>query len=138
MSIEIIYENGKITTINHLNRRYEPVILTDLEREATDIIIDIISKSSINQDFLTLERRTDKYLSYILPEDYDFLRIKVTNRTKWFSIDAWKTFDTTLDDTRFDCVENRNIRHWKFKLNNINDLYSFSDLIISAAQKKIN
>lgn len=138
MSIEIIYDHGKLITKNNLNRRYEPIVLTDFEKEATDIIIDIMNKSKMNPEHLKLERRTDNYLSYILPEDYDFLRIKVTNRTKWFSIDSWKTFDTTSNDSRFNSVENRSIRHWKFKLNNINDLYSFSDLITIAAQKKIN
>lgn len=138
MSIEITYNNGKISVVNTLNKRYKPVILTELEKDAIDVVTDIMKKNNILHDSFALERRTDKYLTCVLCTNYDFIRLKITERTMWFSIDSWNTFDTTSNDERFDCIENRKIRHWKFKLNSINDLYNFEDLIVIAIKKTIS
>ena len=57
MSIEITYNNGKISVVNTLNKRYEPVILTELEKDAIDVVTDIMKKNNILHDSFALERR---------------------------------------------------------------------------------
>lgn len=81
---------------------------------------------------VTLERRSDNYLSLCLKEN-DFLRFKYTDRTKWLSIDT-TYLDLKEDDERFVTQKNKKQRHWKATIDDISMLQAFDELAVLACQ----
>lgn len=133
--IEFVYENGEIKVINHLNRRNEDPKLTDGEIEAIKILYSELNKLGFETKELKEERRALDYIS-IVYENYDFLRIKIGKKSKWISIDmcAANRFNS---DERTSHVKNKNQRHWKFPLNEIEDLKKYIDIISESFKKAI-
>jgi len=81
---------------------------------------------------VTLERRSDNYLSLCLKEN-DFLRFKYTDRTKWLSIDT-TYLNLEEDDERFVVQKNKRQRHWKAMIEDISMLSAFDELAVSACR----
>lgn len=81
---------------------------------------------------VTLERRSDNYLSLCLKEN-DFLRFKYTDRTKWLSIDT-TYLNLEEDDERFVAQKNKRQRHWKAMIEDISMLSAFDELAVSACR----
>lgn len=131
MSIELSYDkDGNIEINNTLSKRYKPVTLSTDEETAVTIILNIISNVGISNDNIHLERGTASYLSVVIFDVYDFCRIKIGQKSKWFSIlmdkDCCKLFS---DDERLSVVSNKNQLHWKIPLSTVNDLNSYADII---------
>mgnify|MGYP002627270009 CR=1 FL=1 len=113
----------------------EKPTLTPLESKALEYIKATFEANGI--DFgkaVRLRRRSQSYLTLISPNDDDFCRIKVGTRSVWFSVDAWMLDEEKTEDSRFDEIKNRNIRHWKVNLNCIEDFATNSDLILATYQ----
>lgn len=110
------------------DKRYEPVTLNDLESQEISAIFNVLSKYDVSQDSISLERRSDDYLSVIAGND-DFLRLKMGVKSKWFSIRITKEF---RQDDRLTNVKNKNQFHWKVAIDSEQDIYLYSDIIYAS------
>lgn len=133
--IDIISKNGEIKVVNHLNRRNEDPNLTTEEIEAIDFFYSELEKIGFDTENLKEQRRALAYIS-IVYKDYDFLRLKIGPKAKWVSIDMWAS-DTFKSDERTNHIKNRNQRHWKFPLNETEDLKKYMDMISDSLRAAI-
>lgn len=116
--------NGKFIYSSATGRHETEVEPTDMEAEALAYIIYEVGEVKLYQ-------RSDAYLTICNEGGNDFCRLKVTDRTKWISIDVPQEF---YDDPRLENVPNKNQRHWKIKLNRIDDIALYSDIIKAASE----
>ena len=130
MPITIEIKDGVPHVYNSYNRRHEPVVSSNFEIEAMQIIEKIITDAGLDFNKIHLERRSDNYLSLVIGEHYDFCRIKVTARTTWFSLDLLGCVSKLSNDVKLSDVKNKNQRHWKIPLNEVDDLINYSDYVI--------
>lgn len=79
-----------------------------------------------------LERRSNDYLTIVAGKNYDFCRVKATARALWLSLDV-AADDRQRDDSRFACINNSGVRHWKFPLSSVADVAAYADLILHSA-----
>lgn len=101
------------------------------EQEAYKFILNLICNQRDCEN-LSLERRSDDYLSIVIGE-YDFLRFKLTDRTKWLSVLIppnlkSKYFDSPL----FKEQKNKNQIQWKSKFNDISELGHYKQVILDS------
>ena len=129
-AIKISFENGNVTVSSSSNFSESPVVFTQAESVAVSIIESALQEIHIPLSEICYQRRSDKYLSVITHEFYDFLRIKVGAHTCWFSVllspNARQKFSS---DPRFSSQKNKRQTHWKILLNSVSDLSSHKDLI---------
>jgi len=83
---------------------------------------------------VVIERRSDDYLSVIC-ENNDFLRFKLTPRTKWLSLnlprDLRKQYES---DDLFAAQKKKSAIHWKATITDASDVGKFKDLIVAACR----
>lgn len=83
---------------------------------------------------VVIERRSDDYLSVVC-ENNDFLRFKLTPRTKWLSInlprDLRKQYES---DDLFAAQKKKSAIHWKAIITDASDVDKFKDLIVAACR----
>ena len=83
---------------------------------------------------VVIERRSDDYLSVVC-ENNDFLRFKLTPRTKWLSLnlprDLRKQYES---DDLFAAQKKKSTIHWKATITDASDVDKFKDLIIAACR----
>lgn len=83
---------------------------------------------------VVVERRSDDYLSVVC-ENNDFLRFKLTPRTKWLSLnlprDLRKQYES---DDLFAAQKKKSAIHWKATITDASDVDKFKDLIIAACR----
>lgn len=101
--------------------------VNEYEAEAITIISELLS----GRGSFHLERRSENYLTLVVGE-YDFCRIKATERTCWMSIDMWCCSDEIRSDKRLDSVKNKNQRHWKIQLLGIYDIRNYADILAAS------
>lgn len=117
-------ENGHVIISSPFDSDGE-IELTDLEKEAVSYIQKFCGE-------IDIDLRSDSYLTICNKSGNDFCRIKVTPRTKWFSLDMSGTgFE---DDQRLESVTNKNQRHWKIKLNSVDELEKYADIIQASSK----
>ena len=119
-----IDENGKFFYESATTRYNTEVEPTAIEAEALKYIIEAAG-------FVKLYRRSDSYLTICNESENDFCRLKATDRAKWFSLDMPKEY---YNDSRLNDVQNKNQRHWKIKLNKIEDIAKYSDIIKASSE----
>lgn len=127
----------EFTFKSSFDKYYKDAELTEYEEEAIEIIKSVFEKENVSFDRISFRRRSVSYLSFIIDnENYkDFCRIKVGSRSVWVSLDMWNEKREELEkDVRFSNVTNKNQRHWKVNLNNIDDFESISELILAVYQ----
>lgn len=117
-----------------LDARFESVNLSNSEILGVSTILDALSKYDVSQESISLERRSDNYLSIIAGDD-DFLRLKMGVNSKWFSIRITKEFK---QDNRLADVTNKNQFHWKVPIDSEQDLYLYSDIIYASYLRAIS
>lgn len=106
--------------------------LTDYEENFFHTLLKALSKS-VDISRIRLEKNSDSYTSicYGTGIAVDFIRFKLTDRTKWMSLSiAEIDYDSNKDNPFFAAQKNKNQRHWKAKLTNIDDFLPYMDLII--------
>lgn len=106
--------------------------LTDYEEDFFRTLLDSLSKN-VDISKIRLEKNSDSYTSVCYGNGIgvDFIRFKLTNRTKWMSLSiAEVDWDSNKDNPFFAAQKNKNQRHWKAKLTNIDDFLPYVDLII--------
>ena len=83
---------------------------------------------------VVIERRSDDYLSVVC-ENNDFLRFKLTPRTKWLSLnlprDLRKQYES---DDLFAAQKKKSAIHWKATITDASDIDKFKDLIVAACR----
>lgn len=128
--ITISFDENGISVCNSMNRRYDPVELSEEERRAIEIIEAAVSSEPNSHDPIHLERRTDKYLTVVVCGVYDFCRVKIGKRSMWVSVSLSPTDrELFLTDARFANELNKNQIHWKIALASVDSLKNCSDLI---------
>lgn len=101
------------------------------ESKALSILEKIFMDENLNFfDKIKLQRRTDKYLTVCNLSGDDFLRLKMGVKSKWFSVDIHRAPADIRKDTRLNDVNNKNQRHWIIKIDSIDDLIKYSDIIL--------
>lgn len=128
--ITIAFNQNGITVSSSINRRYEPVVLSDDEQQAVKIIEESVAYAVDTSEPIHLERRTDNYLTVVVCGVYDFCRVKIGKKSKWVSV-SLSPSDRELffNDTRFSSETNKNKFHWKIALSSVDDLKNCSELI---------
>lgn len=111
----------------------KPLNLTPGEEIALEIVFSALSDIVDEEADLHAERRSDNYFSVVAFEHYDFMRIKIGDRAKWFTVSLSPSDRLELaDDERFSKVKNKNQLHWKVPLNSPEQLNEHFDLIQKA------
>ena len=114
--------------------------LTALECRAVDIIKEAFAKEHLPFDTISIELRSSDYITLVCPNaahsitfNNDFCRFKAGPKSTWISLDVWNC-GNLKDDYRFIPVpvQNRNKRHWKIQLNDVECIKDVTDLIIAA------
>lgn len=124
MSIKITLE-GVTSEFDNYNTDAE---LTVVEEQAIQFVQKEFEKRNIDFECIRFRRRSKDYLTLLAPNDFDFCRIKATERAAWFSVHGLKLPKPIQDDERFNGVK-KSLIHWKVRLNSVADYESNSDLI---------
>ncbi len=83
---------------------------------------------------VVVERRSDDYLSVICGNN-DFLRFKLTPRTKWLSLNLpFEIRDNYKESPLFAAQKKKSAIHWKASLSSLSDVENYKDLIIASCR----
>lgn len=106
-------------------------VLTELEEKAVRYIRDEFVARNIDFECIRFRRRSKDYLTLLAPNDFDFCRIKTTERVTWFTIHGLHLPKSIQDDIRFGDTK-KTLIHWKVKLDNVEDFATNSDLVVES------
>lgn len=129
MKIEISYADGKIQVSNS-SARGIPAELTPLEIEAVGKLLPLVLSEMTIAPFISFDRRSSNYLTVALAEKYDFLRIKRTAKTFWFSVSPAPEDKSNL---LFANVSNKRLLHWKINVTDVNAAELYQEIIYHSA-----
>lgn len=106
--------------------------LTPLEVHFFQSLTELLS-DSIDISKIRLEKRSDNYTSVIYGENNNFLRFKLTPKTKWLSINiTGDDAKNNIDNPLFAAQKNKKQFHWKASINSIDDLPAFKTFIVNS------
>lgn len=129
--MDITIKNSIMAIKMQGDSRNVPADLTPLEQDCIYIGLLKVMTDPVLLQHISFDRRAgDKYLTISFDIDYDFMRLKATSRSLWFSV--WHD-PSDEENPLFDSVENRKQLHWKVKLSSPSDLENFQDIIYRAA-----
>lgn len=111
------------------------VDLSELEQQFVHLALRRVYEDDSLSDKLAIDQRSSNYKTVSCYTDYDFLRFKISPRSLWFSI---VPNPNDKRDQRFDSVKNKRTIHWKIELSSIDDVDSYSDLILNSAFYALN
>ena len=98
---------------------------TDEESDFLARVLPLLPAASV-----IVERRSDDYLS-IVCDNNDFLRFKLTPRTKWLSLNLpFDVRDQYKESPLFAAQKKKTVIHWKGALLSVSDVDKYKDLII--------
>lgn len=107
---------------------HDGVELSGLETDFVRRIARILHDNP-NYRNLTIERRTDNYVSIVIGYN-DFLRFKCSPRAKWISLDLPQHIAAAnIDNPIFAAQKNKGQRHWKASISSLDELDGLSDFI---------
>lgn len=132
MSITIKSENGEVKVIGASNSRTANDF-SESETRAIELIKSAFSERDLPFNEISIERRSQSYLSLVLPNMNDFCRIHAGERSMWISLDMWRCDEELQNNRYFDAVspKNRKKRHWEIPLKSVDEIKDVTDLIIS-------
>lgn len=130
MEINIALKDGKLSIFNQSGRGTSAG-LTEEEKCFINIALKNILNNDAYKNRLSIDRRSQNYVTVSLDENYDFFRFKIGIKSKWFSI--WPAPQDKKDD-RFNVVQKKNLVHWKVPISRIEDTNSYIDLIDRSAK----
>ena len=108
------------------------VSLNSYEKEALKLIYEMLV-SKVDLSAITLKKNSDSYTSIFRGEYNDFVRFKITDRTKWISIRITESDrDLYCNSPLFIAQKNKNQLHWKAKINSVDEIHNFKSLIINS------
>ncbi len=83
---------------------------------------------------VVVERRSDNYLSVVCGNN-DFLRFKLTPRTKWLSLNLPREIRSDYKESPLFASEKKKTAiHWKAALTSLSDVDKYKDLIIASCR----
>lgn len=130
MKIFMEIKDGELSVFNQSGRGISAA-LTEEEKCFINIALKNILNNDAYKNRLSIDRRSQNYVTVSLDENYDFFRFKIGIKSKWFSI--WPAPQDKKDD-RFNVVQKKNIVHWKVPISRIEDTNSYIDLIDRSAK----
>lgn len=128
MSITISAKDGIVSASS--TDTHTPVPLNELNPEestAVHLIFETLGET-VSEAGIHVERRTDKYLSIVAYDVYDFCRLKIGKNVMWMSLSLPPEMKRT-DDLRFEAGQKKNIQHWKIPLQSVSGIEKCCDLI---------
>lgn len=121
-------ENGISISDSYLKE----IDLSAEEKEFTEIVTNFLI-DKIDPSLINLEKRSNSYTTFVYGEYNDFLRFKLTSRTKWFSVRINPSLAKKYEnDSRFSDQTNKKQLHWKVKINSSSDVLNYQDVIIES------
>lgn len=130
MAIESKIDNGDISITSSCDTWNRPAVLTDGESRAVKVVETALAEIGVQASEICYRRRSKDYLSLVVLNEYDFLRIKIGERATWFSVFlSGELQRELLNDPRFARQKNKRQMHWKVQLNSLHDLEADKDLI---------
>ena len=121
-----IDENGKFFYESENKRYTTEVEPTEKEAQALAQILAAVDEP------VKFYRRSSNYLTICNESGNDFCRLKATDKALWFSLDVWT--NKVNDRPCFDRVTNKNQRHCKIKVDSVEEIALFADVIAEAAK----
>lgn len=128
MSIKIEVNNGQVSVSSVLDTYNTPVDLEDKEREAFEIIKNILIDCDIDVSTLKVVSRSKDYKTLTLDPINDFCRIHFGIRSSWFSIRLISYAKEFENDPRFSAVKKKNVFHWKVPVKHPTEILQFKDV----------
>lgn len=129
MPISFSFDEHSVTISSSFDKELN---MSDLEEEFYNSILELLS-DTIDTSLIRVERRSDAYVSAIYGENNNFLRFKLSDKTKWISI--FLTFDDkkdNMDNPLFEAQKNKKQFHWKSKLSNSKDYSVYKQFLINS------
>lgn len=114
------------------------ISVTDYEAETIALIRSIIANAGLDSSAVHVDRRAEQYLTLFVREWSDFCRIKITDRTKWFSLDMCVVPQNIKEQETLSIVNNKNQRHWKIPLSSIKDIENYAEFVIASFNGSLN
>ncbi|USK62273.1 hypothetical protein [Peribacillus asahii] len=116
--------------------------LNEEETQAVKLIFEMLEDTVIDIDKLKVTRKSDNYATIVLRGndwDFDFVRFKFTNRTKWIALNLSKADRAAYkDDTLFEAQKKKTQIQWKSVLQSIEDLPKYKNLMVNSYSECIN
>lgn len=110
--------------------------LTEEEKTAFEFIFKMLKDSEVDIQKLQVTRKSNAYATIVIcgkEWDYDLIRFKMTDKTKWISLPIANSDRTILQDNPlFDAQKNKAQLHWKSKLLSIKELPKYKVFIVSS------
>lgn len=132
MPITISYENNSFSISSSFNKDLN---MSPLEKDASEIFMSLIC-DSVDCSKVHFERKSDSYISMIYGEYNDFLRFKISERTKWLSIRLCKEdCYANIENPLFSAQKNKKQFHWKSQFSSLSDLENYKSFLINACLK---
>ena len=129
MPITISYENGSISVKSSFEKELN---MSPLEQEASELILSLLH-DSVDCSKIRLERRSDSYVSMFYGENNNFLRFKLSDKTKWLSIQmCYEDRIDNIDNPLFSAQKNKNQFHWKSQFTSLSDLQKYKTFLVNA------
>lgn len=98
-----------------------------------DEIIKILQKNNVDTSTVKLMNKSEDYITLVNLKEYDILRFKLTDRTKWVTIMIpYKDRKKEIDNSLFKDQKNKKQIYWKAKLNSYMDINKYEQFIINA------
>lgn len=110
--------------------------LHENEIHFVNLVFDLLKDSVVQTDKLGIVRKSDSYATIVIlgeEWDYDLIRFKITDKTKWLSI-ALSNDDRVLHQNNllFEAQKKKTQLHWKSKIHSIDELPKYKDFIINS------
>ena len=134
MPITISFENG----VPSISSSFEKTLnLSTFEKDAVDIFMSLLC-DSVDCSKIRLERRSESYVSMFYGDHNDFLRFKMSEKTKWISIRLCpEDCSSNIDNPLFSAQKNKKQLHWKSQILSLSDLPIYKSFLINACLKNL-
>ena len=114
---------------------YYPLELTNEENLFYKELINILKSANINTNKIKLMKKAQNYITLVDDRNYDILRFKLTQKTKWVSI--YMTPENHFNEKNnpiFDAQKNKGQLFWKSKIKNYKDTNKLKLFIIDSVK----
>jgi hypothetical protein len=116
--------------------------LNEEEIQAVNLIFEMLEDTVIDIDKLEVTRKSDSYATIVLRGndwDYDFVRFKFTDKTKWIALNLSKADRAVYKaDALFEAQKKKTQIQWKSVLQSIEELPKYKKLIVNSYSECIN
>lgn len=116
--------------------------LNEEETQAIKLILEMLEDTVINIEKLEVTRKSESYATIVLRGndwDFDFVRFKFTDKTKWISLNLSKADRVAYkDDALFEAQKKKTQIQWKSVLQSNGELPNYKNLMVNSYNECIN